>query len=181
MKLTHHKGPSRSFILITFIVLSTVYAALVLTRIQRLYVEEPTMETAESTLSPMTSEAALNIPELTTIGWAEYTDDTVPLNILVPPNWRTGSTDELEDYHIITLARSAPQSLIRIFVSKHDFAGVSNLRGRAFTTKQGYAATSYDKNIYTIKAGEYYYTFDGINAQSNLDELSTIVQTARLD
>ncbi|HMR55300.1 MAG TPA: hypothetical protein PKD34_01760, partial [Candidatus Doudnabacteria bacterium] len=73
MKLTHHSTPSRSFILLTFIVLCAVYAALVLTRINRVY--EPEGDVVSTEQSTESTEIETVITDVDTSDWGDYNDD----------------------------------------------------------------------------------------------------------
>ncbi|GEM_PF-1436918 len=179
MKLTHHSTPSRSFILLTFIVLCAVYAALVLTRINRVYEPEVEVVTTEQpTQSPQTETITTDVD---TTDWEVYNDDQFPLIISHPESLTVDVNTELEGYYIVDLSRTTPRTSIKIFISDEGFAGTAALAGSDFITSNGYTATNYDNIIYTIKVGEYFYTFDGTNAPNLQNELAEIINTVTLD
>ena len=179
MKLTHHSTPSRSFILLTFIVLCAVYAALVLTRINRVY--EPEGDVVSTEQSTESTEIETVITDVDTSDWGDYNDDQFPLIISHPESLTVGTNTELEGYYIVNLSETTPRTSIKIFISDEGFAGTAALAGSDFITNNGYAATNYDNIIYTIKVGEYFYTFDGTNAPDLQSELAEIVNSATLD
>lgn len=179
MKLTHHSTPSRSFILLTFIVLCTVYAALVLTRINRVYGPQAEVTTTKKLTQP--TDAKTITTNVDTTDWANYNDDRFPLIISYPKSLTIDTNTKLEEYYIINLTETTSKASIKIFISDKGFAGTAALAGSDFITKNGYTATNYDNIIYTIKVGEYFYTFDGTNAPNLQNELAEIVNTVTLD
>lgn len=178
MKLTHHSTPSRSFILLIVITLCTVYAALVLSRINRLYQQETITISPERTTTPPITRS---LPLLDTSQWREYRDNEVPLIIQAPPGWRITFNKDLDDFYTVVLTRNSPRAQIKIYVSENSFAAIEGLTLQNTTAESKYQFTLYDDSILTTKVGEYYYTFDGVNASEDFDVLSTIAQTAILD
>ncbi|HMQ02097.1 MAG TPA: hypothetical protein PKD79_03445 [Candidatus Doudnabacteria bacterium] len=182
IKLTHHPTPSRTFILLTVIVLCFVYAALVLSRINHLYEEELTVMVDVN--PQMTNTQAIETetrPNINTSQWVPYANPNYPMELLIPANWQASNPVQLSGYDILTLNQTNPRAQIRIFISTENFAGVAGLAGRDFTTQNGYNATAYEGNIYTIKAGEYYYTFNGTSASAVANQLLVIIHTAKLN
>lgn len=180
MQLTHHSTPSRSFIVLIVIVLCTVYAALVLTRINRLYVDDA-QTTQPEPINNVEAPTLEAVTELDTTDWEEFADKTYPLTIKIPDGWDTTTSDDLENLYLISITQDDPEALIRIFIAKEKPAEIGFLQSRNFTSKLNYSGTNYDNMIYHIKAGELYYTFDGTAAPDYAAELAAIVNSAKLE
>lgn len=174
MQLSHHEIPSRSFVLLTIIVLCTVYAALVLTRINRLYVKEqpPVQQTAQAQVHGVT-------PADTT-DWEQFEDKDYPLSMLVPEGAQVRTHDDFENLYLVTVSETDMDMLVRIFVGKDQPSEISSLQSKDFTTTTGYAGTNYDNVIYQFKSGDYYYTFDGTATPERAAELMALVNSAEL-
>lgn len=181
MRLTHHSTPSRSFILLTIIVLCTVYAALVLSRINRLYQEDvvPTPVSEPTNVTP-TETALEEIPALDSTDWVEYNDDVYPFTIFVPKGWRIRLNDQIENLYIVSISKISSDNLIKLFIGKTELEPPFGVEGKKFTTSQGYEVTNYNNEIYHVKVGELYYTFDGTAASESKDVLKEIVNSAEL-
>ena len=182
MKLTHHSTPSRSFVLLTIIVLCTVYAALVLTRINKLYLMES--EPVVPTTQEAAAEASATFTQATPAdisNWIEFADEDYPITFLRPQGWRITWSDDLEDIYILSVTRTNPPAQMRIFLTKDAPGEIKNLPSQTFITKNGYTATNYNNQIYVIKEGEYYYTFDGNAAEEYTAELAAMVDSAVLE
>lgn len=181
MKLTHHSTPSRSFILLTIIVLCTVYAALVLTRINKLYLEETEVPAPQPTTLTESERTLEQIPQLDTTDWVEYNDDVYPFTIYVPKGWRIKLNDQIENLYLVSITQTSPQSLIRIFITKVEPERPALTPTQTFKTNSGYEVTNYNNTIYQVKVGDVYYTFDGSAAPESKDLLKTIVSSTILN
>lgn len=183
MKLTHHSTPSRSFVLLTIVVLLTAYAALVLTRINRLYTEVTTDQPTEQPIvQPPTNQPTIaDIPSLNSDDWVEYSDDKYPFTILVPKGWRIRINDQMADFYLVSITQSKPQSLVSLFVGREQPEKIAFLPSKTMKTRQGYTVTNYDNKIYQLKVGEFYYSFDGSEAPEAQDVLWEIVNSAKLE
>lgn len=172
MKLTHHLKSTRSFILIAFIVLLTVYTAVVLTRIQM----RATMNEL-STVGTMPKNQQYD-----TSDWQKYQDPAYPISISYPETW-TYSADikTLPGFYTINLFPKDSKNSVRIYISEEDFVAVDNLKGNQQTIAKNLTVTNYQDLIYTIKVGDYFYTFDGTLADQYQAELSEIVRLARFE
>ncbi len=184
MKLTHHSTPSRSFIILIIIVLCTVYAALVLTRINKLYVQDEIDKTISQEQTP--TKESVPEPEFPqvqpadTARWNEFVDQDYPLTFLRPQGWNVTWNDDIDDLYIVYVTRNDPRAQIKIYLTKTEPAEPRAFGKMTFVTANGYEATNYYNNIYQIKYGEYYYVFDGSAAQNYRAELAGIVNTADL-
>lgn len=172
MKLTHHLKSTRSFIILAFVVLLTAYTAVILSNIQ------------VRTTPKASDEANLIVRnnKLDTSDWQEYLDTSYPLRIYYPETW-TYSADitSLAGFYTVNLYPEDSKTPVRIYISDQDFVAVDNLKGNQQTIAKNLTVTKYDDLIYTIKVGDYYYTFDGTMAESYSEELSEIVRMARFE
>lgn len=185
MRLTHHSTPSRSFIILTIIVLCTVYAALVLTRINRLYVAEETKDTTEVVEQPHQEQkpeqpAFPQVQPADTTNWNKFADQDYPITLLRPQGWNVTWNDDINDLYILYITRNNPRAQIRIYLTKTEPVEPHAFGKMNFTTKNGYQATNFYNNIYHLKYGEYYYVFDGNSAQNYREELAGIVNSVDL-
>lgn len=172
MNLTHHVKSTRSFILLTIIVLLTVYTAVVLSGIQ-----------SRNVISDVNSTNPINkSAQFDTTNWQQYQDTAYPLLIKFPETW-TYSADitSLAGFYTVNLLPPKSKNPIRIYISDKDFVAVDNLKGNQQTIAKNLTVTNYDDLIYTIKVGDYYYTFDGTMNESIKSELSEIVRLARFE
>ncbi len=183
MKLTHHSTPSRSFVLLTIIVLCTVYAALVLSRINRLYVEAPaaTQPIQAQPDNQPTQTSFRQVEAADTTRWNEFKDQDYPLTFLRPQGWNVTWNDDVPDLYVVSVTRSNPRAQIKIYLSKIAPAAPQTLSQANYTTANGYLTTNFNNLIYQTKVGEYYYVFDGTDAGEYLPELAGLVNSVRLD
>lgn len=172
MRLTHHVKSTRSFILLTIVVILTVYTAVILVRIQ-----SQTLLTDTSSTQPSTIHSSID-----TSNWQDYQDRVYPLHVKFPETWKySADITTLPGYYTVNLTPQDSKTSIRIYINDKDFVAVDNLKGNQQTIAKNLTVTNYDGLIYTIKVGDYYYTFDGTMAPLSTTELSEIVRLAKFE
>lgn len=172
MKLTHHTFASRSFVSLVIIVLAMIYTALFLVRLQNIYIPD----------EPVVAHHKTQAESIDTADWKIYQDQKVPVSFLAPKTWKiTTDTKAVPGMYIINIATTKSSGPIKIFVSTDSFAGVTDLKGNPLKVTQNLTVTNYDDLIFTVKAGEYYYTFDGTMSDDHKAELAEIVRSARFE
>ncbi len=171
MNLTHHIKSTRTFILLTVIVLLTVYTAVALSDIQ-----------SSSLSKDDLGKVAVQKNKFDTKKWQSYDDNAYPLKLLIPETW-TYAADKttLPGFYTINLAPQNAKLGVRVYISNTDFVAVDDLKGTQQTIAKNLTVTNYDDIIYTIKMGDNYYTFDGTTNESLKPELSEIVRLARFE
>jgi hypothetical protein len=171
MNLTHHIKSTRTFILLTVIVLLTVYTAVALSDIQS------STFSKDNFAKPAVQKSKFDIKK-----WQTYEDNAYPLKLLIPETW-TYSADKttLPGFYTINLVPQKSKLGVRVYISNTDFVAVDDLKGNQQTIAKNLTVTNYDDIIYTIKVGDNYYTFDGTTNESVKAELSEIVRLARFE
>ncbi len=171
MNLTHHRPPTRSFIIIIIVVLATVYTAFTLIKLQ----QQQTISIQSNNNDPKITPTSLNTDD-----WQNYIDRNYPLNILVPSDWQSGQDDSYSGFYSVNF-KTKNSGVVKIFVSQTSFAGINDNKGLVYKTDEGVEVTKHDDLLYTAKVGEYYYTFDATLAINLEKELSEIVRLAKFD
>lgn len=176
MRLTHHHKSSRSFILLVTIVLCTVFAALVMTRIQRLYDVKPQLQ-IKQTEAP--SDEQVNFDYISNVTeWKEYIDPAFPLKINIPKEWNVVPNTEYSIDRHLELQIPDGRTVIRIFISEESYVAVEGLDGEIEETSTGDDVINYDGIIFATRVGDYYYTYDATSDLNAKDILAKIVDTA---
>ncbi len=172
MKLTHHTKATGSFIALLIIVLVVVYASLLLSKIQK-----RTISQENSPIDYLNRHSKID-----TTNWQSYEDNSYPLKLSFPKEW-TYSADitSLAGYYTVNLFPQDSKNPIRVYISDKDFVAINGLSGKPKLIVKDLTATNYEDLIYTIKVGEYYYTFDASLNQSYKEELAEIVRLARFE
>lgn len=177
MRLTHHHKSSRSFILLVIIVLTAVFSALVLTRIQKLYRLETTLNVTQTQApSELTNTQVDEFPKIT--DWEPYQDTEYPLSINIPQGWTITPNYQYKIDRHLELKMPNGRVVIRIFVSKTGYVDVDGLDGDIQITSTGDNVINYDGIIYATRVGNYYYTYDATGEPLAKDLLSEIVDKA---
>lgn len=177
MRLTHHHKSSRSFIILVIIVLTTVFSALVLTRIQKLYRLETSLNIAETQAPAQLSNTETNeIPKITE--WEVYQDSEFPLSIDIPKGWSITPNNQYQIDRHLELKMPNNRTVIRIFISKTGYVDVDGLDGEIEITSTGDNVINYDGIIYATRVGDYYYTYDATGEPLAKEILAEIVDKA---
>ncbi len=171
MNLTHHIKSTRTFILLTVIVLLTVYTAVALSDIQ-----------SSTFVKDDFKKPVVKKSKMDTSKWQLYNDTAYPIKLLIPETW-TYSADKttLPGFYTINLIPKNSKLGVRVYISDTDFVAVEDLKGNQQTIAKNLTVTNYDDIIYTIKVGDNYYTFDGTTNESAKAELSEIVRLAKFE
>lgn len=177
MRLTHHHKSSRSFVILTIVVLTAVFSALVLTRIQRLYELDTTIKIPETKAPSELSVNSLDqIPETTE--WQLYTDPVYPLSMNIPKGWTVTPNDKYNIDRHLEVKLPSGRTVIRIFISKTGYVDVGGLDGDIQITSTGDNVINYDGIIYATRVGDYYYTYDATGEPLAKNILSEMVDEA---
>ncbi len=150
---------SKSFFLVLFIAVISIYAALLLTREVAPVITQKAGLTA--TLRHNTTYAQANIP-ISTKGWSQYEDSKYPLDFKYPKEWTVttySATDPNVGYIIIVKPDNELSDNIRVYVNTKGYVATSGLT----TTKtivNGINGVTVNDMLVGIRQGSNYITFD---------------------
>lgn len=150
---------TKSFFLVLFIGIGTIYTSLLLTReISPVITSSPSLDanTASANQPKVFSETDVN-----TANWKDYEDPTYPLSFKYPANWSIttySATDSAIGY-IIVLSPPDGSDHIRVYINNEEYVAMDGLK----TTKtkiDGTSAVSVHDMLIGVKHRGNFYTFD---------------------
>lgn len=150
---------SKSFFLVLFIAVVSIYGALLLTReVGPVIVQKVGLN---ASLQHNTTYAQANIP-IPTKDWKQYEDSKYPLNFKYPKQWTVttySATDPNVGYIIIVKPDSEQSDNIRVYINTKGYVATSGLTTTK-TTVNGINGISVNDMLVGIRQGNNYITFD---------------------
>ncbi|MCC7356197.1 MAG: hypothetical protein IT410_01100 [Candidatus Doudnabacteria bacterium] len=150
---------SKSFFLVLFIAVVSIYSALLLTReLGPIIVQKTGLNPS---LSNNTTYAQTNVP-LSTKDWNQYEDSKYPLDFKYPKEWTVttySATDPNIGYIIILKPDNDKADNIRIYINAKGYVATSGLTTTK-TTINGINGITVNDMLVGIRQGNNYITFD---------------------
>lgn len=174
----HISKQSSSFILLVILILLSVATVIFLLKINQQYLPSfgPNIVTAPEI------QADISMPTLiATDDWVSYQDVNYPIVLQHPEDWDIESYDNIPGYYTLSLIPDEDQPALKVYVSEKGYMAVNALESNDFKSSQNFGGSHYDYQIYAIKFGDYYYTFDGSLNPEFRNELFTIVNTVAFE
>ncbi len=150
---------TKSFFLVLFLAVASIYAALVITR----EVVPALNQNAALTANAEQPHASIN-PDavVTTQGWETYEDEKYPLTFKYPKTWAVttySATDPTVGYIIIINPDTDDTDNIRVYINNKGYVGTTGVPTTK-TTVNGITAVSVNNVLVGIRQGGNYITFD---------------------
>jgi hypothetical protein len=171
--MRHIPHSSRVFIGIVVITFLLTYVSLALS--QR--VTNFTLQNSPSPTKAHESEMTENTP-VDISDWATYEDKSFPITFPHPKDWTISSTLQPDGFYNIILNPGTESTDMHIFVSDKNYYAIDGLRKYPATIghEKGFMISN---NLGGVKAGEYYYTFDGSLNSTESDEFAEIMNRVK--
>jgi hypothetical protein len=171
--MRHIPRSSRIFIGILVITLLVTYLALHFS----LYVANQTLRDAPA-IPEAKTEQAIQQPPVDTTDWQTYTDKKYPLTFLYPKSWTVKAAVNKQKFYDITLNPGAKYPDMHIYVSTDGYYALDGLK-QTPAKIGGQTAFTVSENLYGIKVGEAYYTFDGSLNTTQVPEFTALLKTVK--
>lgn len=119
-------------------------------------------------------------PKLSTEDWKSYKDKTYPISFLYPKTWTVKSSTNKLGFYDIVLNPGAKFYDMHVYVSDKSYYGLEGLKENhvKIGDRDGIKASD---NLFGVKAGETYYTFDGTMNTTQSAELTTLLDTVKFE
>lgn len=175
----HIPKNTRIFIGLSIVTLLLIYLAITLSRVQERSFLGQGPHLRQQTLSFQQKPHTLQ----DTTNWLEHKDLNYPLVFAYPPSWEIETGDIGSGYYGISLTPPDSDSSIDFYISRKGYLGFDGLRVK--TAKAAELARTkpqiINEDLFGLKKGDYYYTFDGSMVTGFDDEFFTILQTVRFE
>ncbi len=170
----HIPRNTRIFIGLSIVTLLLTYLAITLSDIQGNYFlskgrHHPYKKRIEATKKP-----------IDTAMWETYEDPQLPLSFRLPEEWTVTTSNLENNFYDIALANPGQNGQIHIYVSKDGYLGLQGLNEKPFELA-GAKGTKINDSLFGLKAGEYYFTFDGSMAPSIQEEYAALLTTLKFE
>ena len=168
--MKHLNSTTRLFVGLLVLSLLLTYVSLVLSRNQT---DRAPGFNKDEILSNAEGPQAL----LSTTGWKTYRDRAFPLAFSYPKDWTVFSdTTAVPGFYKIGFTPKDSINNVSIFISEKSYLGFEGLKQSPYLLK-GNKGIKIDDYLIGVKAGDYYYTFDGSLNQNQLKEFTTMLST----
>jgi hypothetical protein len=169
---------NKSFFLLVFLTVGSLYTALVLTREINPILGIASQQNAAQQQSPQVKADAI----VDTKNWKIYEDDSYPLEFKYPENWTIttyNSTDQSIGYIIILKPNIPNADNIRIYINNKGYVATQGLTTEK-TTINGTAAITVNDMLYGMRQGDNFLTFDLGTTNELLPYFKALMQTVEI-
>lgn len=175
--MRHIPRSSRIFIGVLIIAMLLTYIALHFSMYVAKFTlnNSPELPSAHETEAPQTE-----IVKVSTEDWESYEDDTYPIAFLHPENWTVKASLNRMGFYDIVLNPGAQFYDMHIYASNDSYYGLEGLKQTPIKIG-GLDGFKYSENLFGIKVGENYYTFDGTLNSTQTAELITLLDTIKFE
>ncbi len=113
---------------------------------------------------------------LDTTSWNTYQDSAYPLSFLYPKDWKVKGVTNAQKFYDITLDVPKTDSDMHIYISSKGYYGLEGYMHQPYPVGNVKGEAT-GNNLVGVKAGEYYYTFDGSTNSDISNEFATLLST----
>ncbi len=125
-------------------------------------------------------EQAQPLPKVSTEDWESYQDKTYPIAFLHSENWTVKGSVNKQGFYDLVLNPGAKFPDMHIYISKESYYGLEGLKQTPAKIGSQKGTQAAD-NLFGVKAGEYYYTFDGTMNITQSAEFNTLLDTVKFE